>query len=177
MILKRSRFIIVVLLSIVPPGCTNPSFRVLNQDEGRTELLVTPDRILLQCEDVQDPTEPIDPDGRYGLMIHVLDEENTVSTIIQGNILGKKDCSSRLNEIEKIIKSGKEIYIGGMGNLKDPRKKDIEYPKLFRGKGTFYSNSRVLQFSVIMNEKKACWTAHYGRDRPCPRDEFPIPKK
>ena len=153
------------------------SFKILNQDEGRTELLVTPDRILLECENVQDPTEPLARDGRYGLMIHVLDEENTVTTASQGNVLGKRDCFERIKEIGKIVNNGKQIYIGGMGNLKDSRKKNTEYTYIFPGNRKFYSNSRALQFMVIMNEKKECFSAHEGKDKPCPRDEFPIISK
>ncbi len=171
--LLKNRFIFPLQFLSFALGCTTPSYKVLNQSNNRTELLVTPERILLECEDVQDPTEPMDSDGRYGFMIHVLDDENTVLTVSQGSVLAKKDCFERINKIKKILRNGKQIYIGGMGDLRDPRKKREDH-YTFLGKGSFYSNSRVLQFSVIKNEKDECFSAYYGNEKPCPRDEFPI---
>lgn len=51
-------------------SCTSPSYKVLNQDGFKIELLVAPRRVLLQCEDVQDPEEkPTDSHGRFGFSI------------------------------------------------------------------------------------------------------------
>ncbi len=170
-LIKNKTFPLVLILF---SGCTTSSFKVANQTRMRAELLVTPDRILLQCEDLQDPAEKLANDeGRYGFMIHVLDDENTILTLSQGNILGKKQCFEHVDKIGKILRNGQQIYIGGMGDLTDPRKKEEDH-HTFPGKGVFYSNSRALQFIVIKNEKDECYSAHHGSDRPCPADPFPI---
>jgi len=159
-------------------SCSSPSYRVLNQEGFKTELLVTPSRVLLQCEDVQDSEEkPADSHGRFGFSIEVLDEENTVLSVSQGSVIGKKDCDERLEKIGKILKNGKQIYIDAIGNIESPRVREEEWPHTFPGIGTFYSNSRALQFIAIANEKGECYGAYSGTEKPCPRNEFPIKRK
>jgi hypothetical protein len=143
----------------------------------RTEFVVTPDRILLECEDIKDHANTGDPDGNFGFMIHVLDEEDTVMTLIQKPVIGRVDCFRRKEDIAKILRNGKSIYIGGHGTLNDPRRKTSESYSNFPRRGTFYSNSRGLQFSVIQNEHGQCYSAHAGTESPCMPEEFPIQKK
>ena len=172
--LQKSRFYQSIVGFLVLSSCTAPPYKVLNQRAQLVELLVASDRVILECEDVQDPTEkPSDTLGRFGFMIHVLDEENTVLSVTQGSVQDKKSCFKRIEEVEKILRHGKQIYIGGIGDLGGPRVRE-KWNHYFPGKGVFFSNSRALQFMVIVNEKGECYSAYYGTEKPCPREEFPI---
>lgn len=151
---------------------TSSSYRVGKQGNNSVELNVTPDRVLLECEWIYDADIP-DPEDAYGFMIHVLDDENTVLSVTQNNLLDKESCYDRINFISSILKRGKIIYIGGMGDLKDPRKTE-KHEYTFPGIGTFRGNGRVLQFGVIANEKGQCFDAHRAGEKPCPRDPFSI---
>ena len=73
------------------------------------------------------------------------------------------------------MKSGNEIFIGGMGNLDKPRetqKRSYTFP----GLGQFPENGRTLQFMTVWNDKGMCYNAYSGDQIPCPSDEFPIGK-
>lgn len=153
-------------------GCATSSYyRIFNQDDQSTELNVSPDRILLECERLHDA----DTEGLYGFMIRVLDEENTVLTISQGNTVDKGSCDRRIRKISKILREGKNIYIAGIGTLDVPRikgKSSYTFPK----KGTFNSNERALKFMAIANEHGSCYDAYSGDEKPCPREPFPTKK-
>jgi hypothetical protein len=113
-------------------------------------------------------------------MIHLLDEEYTVLTLIQEPVIGRKDCFERQSDIEKVIRTGKRIYLGGHGNLDEPRVIGKRSYAAFPKSGRYYDNGRVLQFSVIKNENGRCYSASNGTDEPCMPEEFPIknwPKK
>lgn len=164
--LKRGNFFCFFVIFLL--GCATSSYRIGNQDFNRVELCVTPDRVLLECEWIHDS----DRKNVYGFMIHVLDEENTVLNVIQGNVLDKGSCFERIKKIGKILKEGKNIYIAGMGDLNDPRVKE-ENTYIFP-QGIFYSNGRVLQFISITNEYGSCFDAYDGDREPCPGGGFPI---
>ena len=154
-------------------GCASSSYKVDGKTEGRTQLLVTPNRVKIECKLIEDYEGDI-KDAQW-FTIYVLDESKTVLTVSQGNILGKEDCSRRINKIGHILKSGSQIFIGGMGNLNKPRETpEHSYP--FPGLGKFPENGRNLQFMVIWNEKGQCYNAYSGDQKPCPSDEFPIAK-
>lgn len=163
--------ILSMICFVLSAGCAISTYRVLNTGRYGTELSVSPDRVLLECEWLYDA----DIKDRYGFMMHVLDEENTVLTVVQGNTLGKSDCDRRLKLIGKILREGKSIYIAGTGVLDSPR--EIGKPYAFPGKGTFKHNERVLGFAAIANEHGTCYDAYSGPEIPCPRDPFPIRDK
>lgn len=125
----NSLFLLIACLLV---GCASSSYRIDNQTEGRTQLLVTPDRVALECDYLADYTGDIKEAHLF--LVHVLDEDKTVLTVSQGNILGKEDCLRRINKISKILKSGSKIFIGGMGNLEKPRE-ILERRYLFSGLG------------------------------------------
>lgn len=163
--LRVSRWLwMIFLLYLV--GCSTQSYRVLKSEDLVTEINLSPERILLECESLHDAPEP----GLYGFMMHVLDEENTVLTIAQGNTIGKSDCDRRLEKIGRILKQGKKIYLGGFGELKKPR--EIGKGYIFPEVGTFYGNGRSLGFEVIANEFGSCYDAYSGDQHPCPREPF-----
>ncbi len=167
MVFLRKSSSLLVLLSLA--GCATSSYRVLYQDEGIAELNATPDRILLECERLHDADEP----GLSGFMMHVLDEENTVLTLVQGNTLDNQSCDRRVKKMSAILKKGKDIYIAGRGNLREPRQMGRAYT--FSPKGTFKKNGRVLGFVAIANEFGECYDAYSGEEeKPCPPEPFPL---
>jgi hypothetical protein len=100
--LKRKNSWYCFLLPLLATGCATSTYRVFNSGEYGTELSVSPDRVLLECEDLSDADEK----GLSGFMIHVLDEENTVLTLVQGNTLDKGSCDRRAKKIGEILKEG-----------------------------------------------------------------------
>ena len=135
---------------------------------------MTPDRILLECEDIKDHENAGDPEGNFGFMIHVLDEEDTVLTLIQEPVIGRKDCFARLAHIEKVVQTGKKIYLGAHGTLDEPRVIGKDVFTTFPKSGKYYYNGRVFQFSVITNENGGCYSVTHGTGKPCMPREFPI---
>ena len=78
-----------------------------------------------------------------------------------------------MEKVGRILNTGRSIYIGGMGNIKEAKIKETrEY--VFSGLGVFNGNGRSLQFAVIANENRFCYDAYSGDEEPCPRDPFPI---
>ncbi|MBK7892488.1 MAG: hypothetical protein IPJ84_17070 [Bdellovibrionales bacterium] len=150
-------------------GCSTSHYRVVPWRGLKNELVFTPDRVLLECEYISDYSGDIQ--NPYGFMIHVLDEKDTVLTASQGSVLDKDDCLEQVAEIGKILKKGRTISIGGMGDLNEPRsieKRTYRFP----GLGTFRSNGRTIQFMMIWNEFNQCYDSQYGKGNPCPRSDF-----
>ncbi len=151
---------------------TESYYKVLKIDNTRTrsEIEVTPDRIITICEKITDEI----PDLR-GFYFLVLDDKNTVISIIRGNTIDKTVCEREIAKINKIIKNGNRIYFGGMHDALDP---DVEEGSeyYFKNHGKFKSNGRVLQWAYIANEKGQCFAAHTVEKKPCPPDNFPIGK-
>lgn len=167
--LKANRFICILLITFLS-GCATPSYRILFQDEGSTELSVSPDHVLLECEDLYDA----DIQGLYGFMMHVLDDQETVLTVVQGNTVDKGSCDNRIKHISKILREGKNIYIAGIGKLRvgrDYTPRIYSFPK----KGAFKSNGKTLGFIAISNENGLCYDAYSGvKEKPCPPEPFPF---
>lgn len=167
---KVNKFIFMTLIFLVE-GCATSSYRTFSSGGFATELFVTPDRVSMECEDLYDADEK----GFAGFMMYVLDEQNTVLTLVQGNKIDKESCERRLRKIGKILRNGKKIYIAGTaGDLSEPRKRGKSY--LFPNKGKFESNERVLGFSAIANEYGECFDGYSGEEKPCPREPFPLKK-
>ena len=161
-------------MSLFSAACTTSSYRVIDQDRYRTELEVTPDRIPLECEEIKDHANADEPEGNFGFMIHVLDEKDTVLTMIQEPVTTRKQCFKRRDSIAKILRGGKRIDIGTHLNLRKPRVKGPRSFTLFAKNGIFYENGRSLQLSVIQNEHGQCYSATNEMDPPCMPPEFPI---
>ncbi len=159
----------ILSLFIFLSGCVTSSFKVLRQRELAAEIKVTPDRVIVECE-FQYKDE--DGDG-YGFLMHVLDDEKTVLSVVQTNVLDKGSCMRRLQKIGKILNTGKAIYIGGMGNVIKPRMEE-ERTYIFPNFGTFHRNGRSMQFAVVANEKGLCYDAYSGDEEPCPREPFSL---
>jgi hypothetical protein len=158
----------VLVAVLVLSGCTSPSyFRIDKEFNYKTEVKVTPDRVIVNCEDV------IGDKSYFALFIYVLDEENSVSSISRFSPNDEQGCQEIKDKIDRIVMEGKEIYIGGMGSLNEPRQQGSR-KYFFKGHGTYYLNKREIQFMVIANEKGRCFSFANGDDPPCPPEPFPI---
>ena len=149
-------------------------FLIKNESDGAAEVVLTPDRILLQCVDMEE-----DPDegGRYLFMIQMLDEENTVATSMWGPRPDKKGCENIFRKVNRILKKAKRVYIGSWNNLTtEPRVENRRLSYEFPRHGTFYDNGRVIQFGVITNDKGECFNSMAGKDEPCLQFPFPLEK-
>ncbi len=133
------------------------------------EFVVTPDRVILECERV----ETDDRGVVAGFMMHIADEEKTSFTLVQTNTLDSESCEHRLKKIEKILKQGNQIYLAGIGDFREPRTKGL-YKHSFPRLGTIESNGRSLQFIAIKNEHGQCFGAFSAEEQPCPPEPFPL---
>ena len=167
--LKRNKWIVVLILLF--PGCASSSYKVLYQDDTGAELSVTPDRILLQCEDLYDA----DIKGLYGFMIRVLDNDQKVLTFAQSNTVDKEGCEDRLEKIGRILRESKEIYMASRGDLNDRDKEEPVREYFFPKLGKFKSDGRSMEFVAISNEEGLCYYSHGGfMSKPCPPEPFPF---
>lgn len=164
-----------LLLLFVVSGCSTSSFKIKNETNSLTELLVTPDRVLLQCEELDE-----DPDvGAYGFMVHILDEEKTVTTSALAIRPDKENCERFIQKMNRILKSGKQIYIGNINKLSQQTRtlEDRRFRYMFPGHGTFFSNGRSLEFVFIANEKGQCYSPTAEKNEACSPFPFPIEKQ
>lgn len=166
--LRRSS--LFLLLALFVSGCATSRYRVLSHHNSEVELSVTPDRVLLECEDLYDA----DTKGLSGFMMHVLDDKESVLTLVQGNTLDKSTCEKRIKAIGRILREGKDIYIAGTGDLAragSGKPRDYSFP----GKGTFNKTGSTLGFVAISNENGLCFDAYGGlAEKPCPPEPFPF---
>ncbi len=167
--LKRSKVILFALNHLMLMGCATSSFKVLKHTNSAVEFLVTPDRIILECERV----ETDDRGVVAGFMMHIVDEKETSFTLVQTNTLDRESCEYRSTKIRKILKGGKEIHLAGIGDFREPRETGLRkytFPRF----GTIEDNGRSLQFIAIWNERNQCFGAFSAEEQPCPPDPFPI---
>jgi hypothetical protein len=159
--------ILIFAMSFVMIGCATSRYHANPPNALGTDIEVTPDRIVLQCEFISD-YDGHDYSDPYGFMIHLLDNQKTVLTVSNASILEKRDCFERLMAAEKIINNGEIIVVRGRGDADAPIKME-EFSHNFSKHGHFYSNGRSLNYLAIWNEKGQCYDAYYGPDKPCPR--------
>lgn len=158
-----------IIFSMSLAGCVSSSFKLLNQKNLAMEFMVTPDRVVLDCERV----ETDDRGVVAGFVMRVVDEKNTSFTLVQTNTLDRESCERRVNIIEKILKNGNQIYLVGIGDFREPRETGLR-KYTFPGLGTIEDNGRSLQFIAIKNELNQCFGAFSAEERPCPPEPFPI---
>ncbi|MFN8944101.1 MAG: hypothetical protein ACK5WZ_05705 [Pseudobdellovibrionaceae bacterium] len=167
--LKVNKSIIgISTILITVAGCSTSSFKILNQEKSSVEILVTPDRVILECERV----ETDDRGVVAGFMMHVLDEEKTSFTLVQTNTLDKESCNFRVKKIQRILKNGNQIYLVGIGDFRKPRKIGLR-KQVFPGLGEVEDNGRSLQFIAIRNDHDQCFGAFSAEEKPCPPEPFP----
>lgn len=170
--MKNLRVINNIVFLFIFAGCTTTTFNIKKEADGVTELLVTPDRVLLQCEELDE-----EPDsGAYGFMVHILDEKNTVVTSALNIRPDKKTCECYIYTLSHILKNGYRILIGSRGSISvHSRTNDEErFHYTFSGHGTFSSNGRSLDFDFMANEKGQCYGPAYGDNESCPQFPFSL---
>jgi hypothetical protein len=148
-------------------GCATSTFEVIKQDDFVVELKVTPDRVLLECE----PQPGHEIENAHGFIMYILDEKKTALTFAQFNILDREGCFNGRRKIEKILKTGRVIYVGGMGDMTGSYSRPDQkhtFPRL----GTFSSNGKVIKFMAIANELGQCYEALGGDKNTCPPEPF-----
>jgi len=150
--LQKSNLLIMTVL-IFLSGCVTSKYHAGKQKAFGTDIEVTPDRVIVECEFITDyEGDRSDP---YGFMIHVLDNEKTVLTLSSATVLEKSDCFDWLKQSEKIISKGKSILVRGRGDAHAAAKME-KWAYNFSKHGTFYGNSRALNFLGIRNDKGQC---------------------
>lgn len=167
-LLKRNNFSSFVILFFAF-GCATSSFKLLKQHENAVELKVTPDRVLLECE----PQPGHEIESAHGFLMYILDDKKKVIKLAQPNVLDKEECFDGLRKIGKILKTGKTIYVGGIGDLTKPKAND-DRKYTFPGLGIFASSNKSLKFMVIANERGLCYGVNDGDKGPCPREPFSL---
>jgi hypothetical protein len=150
--LQRNKIVLAVLFFTLL-GCVTSRYHAGKEKPLGTDIEVTPDRIILECEFITDYEG--DRSNPYGFMIHVLDNEKTVLTVSSALVLEKKDCFDWFKQSEKIVSNGQSILVRGRGNAHAP----VEMGKWthnFPKHGTFYGNGRALNFLGIRNDRGQC---------------------
>lgn len=140
---------------------------MLKQHESTVELKVAPNCALLECE--LQPAHDIE--AAHDFLMYSLDDHKTVITAAQANIVDKNECFEGLQCITKILKTGKVIYIGEMGNLTKSKTENRRMHN-FSNLGTFPSNEKIIKFMVSTNEHGLCFDALNGANSPCPSEPF-----
>lgn len=158
--LKRTSIFLLVVSQL---GCASSVYQTAIPAKDKNVITVTADRLSLECENLQS-----DEAEYYGFSIYVLDNEKTVTSVIQTNALDKESCEERLSKIGKIIKNGKRINIFGYGSLKEPRV--FSRDKVQFGSRDFQKNGRVLQFIYITNEKGECFNGYQIPGKSCAQE-------
>lgn len=135
-------------------GCQTSKYKAGNVLALGTDIVVTRDRIILECEFVND-YDGIDYKEPHGFMIYILDNEKTVLTVSSSTLLNKKDCFDWLQKADKIINNGRSILIRTRGDAYAPVNMDqLKYK--FTHHGTYNGNGRSLNFLGIRNNLGQC---------------------
>ncbi len=163
--LQRNKHSIIFVFYLFLQGCTTSSFyNVGKPNASGTEIKVSPDRIITECEFITDYDG--DQKSPYGFMIHILDLQNTVITVSNGVVLEKEYCFERQVAVDKIIKNAQSVIVSGRGNAEAPIVKG-EFKHTFKRHGTYYGNGRSLNFLAIWNNREDCYSGFNGEDDPC----------
>ena len=145
--------ILIIALSICLSGCVTSKYFASKQKASGTDIKVTPDRIIVECEFITDYEG--DRSEPYGFMIHVLDNEKTVLTLSSATVLEKRDCVDWLKQSEKIIQKAQLVTVRGRGDAQAPVVAE-KYKHTFKHHGTYLGNGRSLNFLAIWNDKGQC---------------------
>lgn len=162
--LQKNKYSIVFLFSFFLNGCATSKYEVSKPNAMGTDIKVTPDRIITECEFIADYDG--DRKNPFGFMIHLLDLENSVLTVSNGIVLEKEDCLERQSITDKIIKNAKLLTVRGRGDAEAPIVKS-EFKFLFKKHGAYFGNSRSLNFLAIWNDKQDCHSIFNENDDPC----------
>lgn len=155
-------FLLAFFLSLLSCATSRSQYEILKVHRftdgqiGGVELLATPDRIKVECEDVSEEND------LFGFMIHIINHENKYVTLIHGATLEKKACEWKMKGVNNVIASGSVIYFFGMGRFRI-NEADGDFPIEFP-QGTIKSSKQSLQFQIAKNEKSDCFDTNGGND-------------
>jgi hypothetical protein len=166
----RNNFIIFIFLN----SCaTNSFYKVITQEKYRAEIIISSDRIISECIDLEDPQKERFKKGKFLLYFHVLDDTNSVIRIGRDNIHERSGCFEKKSKVDKIIGKSKKIYIGGMANLNDPRK-PLKSKYTFKNLGAFQETDFTFEFALMKGDNGQCFKIFEGSE--CEWNGFPIKK-
>jgi hypothetical protein len=171
MILSKNSFLFILLFL---SSCSSTSFyRVYDQEDGRAEIIVSSDRIISECIDLEDPPSTKTKAGKFLFYFHVLDSKNHVINIGRDNIHEKEGCFEYKAKVDKIIARSKQIYIGGKVDLDDPQKLEEE-KYTFKHHGTFRATDLNFEFALMKGDNGECFQIFEGEG--CSTLEHPLKK-
>lgn len=162
--LQKNKHSILLSFFFLLNGCVTSRYSAGKANALGTDIKVSPDRIITECEFITDYDG--DRKSPYGFMIHLLDLQNTVLTVSNGIVLEKEDCLERQTAADKIIKNAELVTVRGRGNAEAPIVKE-EFKHTFKKHGTYFGNGRSLNFLAIWNEKRNCHSIINGENDPC----------
>jgi hypothetical protein len=162
---SKNNIFLAIFFFILQACSTKPLHQVVRQggELGIVEIITTPDRVLPYCEEID--TSP----GRYGFMVLILDEENTVGGG-SGMMSSLKGCRDWEVGVWKVLKKGRKIRIVGTGRYDETRIKE-RFTYTFPGHGTFHSNGRSFGLTAITNEHQDCFGMF---SRKCSGGDYPL---
>ena len=158
--LLKNNILVVILFFLC--GCVTSTYHAGKQKALGTDIEVTPDRVVTECEFITDYEG--DYSAPYGFMIYLLDNDKTVLTLSSATVLEKKDCFDILKISNRIIQNARLVTVRGRGDAESPAVKE-QYKYTFSKHGTFYGNGRSLNFLAIWNDRGQCYDAfHHGKE-------------
>ncbi len=157
--LKNSFYISIIFLFVfLSCSIAQPSYKILKVNEDGIEILLSSNRAYVTCENASGD------DKVHILLLHILNDKNTVDDFIHGLAYPKEDCMSLKSAIERVIMNGKQIYLAGSGSGKVNLKYEDESYK-FRDLGQFPFSKIVFGFRMIKNEKGQCYRFGVGDEK------------
>jgi len=165
MINSKNNILLLIFVLAFQACSTKPIHEVKRKGGslGIVEIITTSDRVLPYCEKID--TSP----GRYGFMVMILDEENTVGGG-SGMMSSLKGCKDWEEAVRKVLKRGKRIRLVGTGRYDEPRVKE-RFTYTFPEHGTFHSNGRSFGLTAITNEHQDCFGMF---SRQCSGGDYPL---
>ena len=181
-VLRKSKIFLVATTFLF--SCTTTSLKQIDsfylvtkvsQTGGRSEITVTPDRIVIDCGQYSE--EYLD---YYWFTLYLLDKDDEAIMTFSEIKHSIKTCSEKKKLTEKILAKSKKIYIGVMSDaLESIEKKSDEnfkpiYFKQFNK--SFKLSQRSLSFAYLQGDIGGCVKAVDTTEKndKCPPAEFPI---
>ncbi len=128
--------------------------KILYQSGAEIEIECPSDRIKVECLLEGN-------DNREFLLVRYLNNQNEVEDLMYTRLRYPGECPGDKKSLEKILQTGKTIYIAGRDYMYDvPEKKLVE----FSGLGSFKQSGVVYVFLVMKNENGNC----LGQYSECP---------
>jgi hypothetical protein len=153
---KKNNLILMIQLIFLSGCVSNSYFKIFHDQDGIMELIVTSDRIIGDCLDLEDDLsqKQKSKQGKNLFYLHVLDDENTVVEVGRDNIFETEYCQQYKKRLNKILTNSKRIYIGARGSFEKPRK-TLKRTHQFQS-GIYNENDRTLDLALIKGDNGQC---------------------